>query len=81
VPGIGPKAAWRILKERRQTHIRDLHDLASLGASTTRAAGFVAWRGKPLGRFRALGQPPLWQTDLRTPTAPRATACSPGAFR
>jgi predicted DNA-binding helix-hairpin-helix protein len=81
VPGIGPKAAWRILKERRRAHLRGLEDLASLGAVSTRVAGFVTWRGKRLGRFKAFGQPSLWQADLRTPTAPRATACSPGAFR
>ncbi len=81
VPGIGPKAAWRILKERRRAHLRDLQDLASLGALSKSAAGFVTWRGRLLGRFRALGQASLWQGDLRTPTAPRAAACSPGAFR
>ena len=81
VPGIGPKAAWRILKERRRAHIRGLQDLASLGAASKRVMGFVTWRGRLLGRHRALGQPSLWQADLRTPTAPRVTACSPGAFR
>jgi len=46
VPGIGPTIAERIVRARRQTRLRDVGQLAKLGARPTRLAPFVLLDGK-----------------------------------
>ncbi|MEN4013264.1 MAG: helix-hairpin-helix domain-containing protein [Bellilinea sp.] len=55
VPGIGPKAARRIVEYRRSHSIKTLGDLKFIGVSPERAAPFVLLNGKTL-----LFQPSLW---------------------
>jgi len=46
VPGIGPRAADRILKARRWGRLRDLGQLRRLGVNTSRAAPFLLLDGR-----------------------------------
>jgi predicted DNA-binding helix-hairpin-helix protein len=46
VPGIGPKGADKLLRERRRGRLRDLSDLRKLGIITGRAAPFVLLDGR-----------------------------------
>ena len=46
VPGIGPKGAERILRERRRGRICDLIDLRKIGVVTKRAALFILLDGR-----------------------------------
>lgn len=46
VPGIGPKGAERILRERRRGKIRDLSDLRALRVVADRAAPFILLDGR-----------------------------------
>jgi predicted DNA-binding helix-hairpin-helix protein len=55
VPGIGPKTADVILRERRAGHLCELTDLRKLGVATSRAAPFILLDGR-----RPAYQLPLW---------------------
>jgi predicted DNA-binding helix-hairpin-helix protein len=55
VPGIGPKGANRILRERRQGTLRNLEELRKIGVLADRAAPFITLDGK-----RPPIQLPLW---------------------
>ena len=55
VPGIGPRAATRIVRLRRQSKFRELSDLRHVGAIPQRAAPFVLLDGR-----RPSYQLPLW---------------------
>ena len=57
VPGIGPKGAERILRERRRGRLSDLSHLRKLGVVTKRAAPFVLLDGR-----RPPRQLTLWPT-------------------
>jgi predicted DNA-binding helix-hairpin-helix protein len=46
VPGIGPKGAERLLRERRRGCLRDLSDLRKLGIVAQRAAPFILLDGR-----------------------------------
>jgi predicted DNA-binding helix-hairpin-helix protein len=46
VPGIGPKLADAIIRQRRKGRIRSLSDLRKLGVSAKRAAPFILLAGK-----------------------------------
>ncbi len=46
VPGIGPRTARRIIAARRRNRLRDLRDLAALGAAVRRAAAFITISGR-----------------------------------
>ena len=46
VPGIGPKGAERLLRERRRGHLRDLSDLRKLRIASKRAAPFILLDGR-----------------------------------
>jgi predicted DNA-binding helix-hairpin-helix protein len=46
IPGIGPKLADSILRERQRGKLRDLTDLRKLGVALHRAAPFVLLDGK-----------------------------------
>jgi predicted DNA-binding helix-hairpin-helix protein len=55
IPGIGPKSADKILAARRETRLRDLSQLKSLGVTTGWAAPYVLLDGR-----RAVVQLGLW---------------------
>ncbi len=46
VPGVGPKGSEAILRARKQTRLRDLKDLQTIGVQTRRLAPFVLLDGK-----------------------------------
>ncbi len=46
VPGLGPRAARRIVEARRAATIRSADDLRRIGAWRARAAGFIAFPGR-----------------------------------
>jgi predicted DNA-binding helix-hairpin-helix protein len=46
VPGIGPKGADKLLRERRRGRLRDLADLRKLGIATKRIAPFILLDGR-----------------------------------
>jgi len=50
VPGIGPKGAERLLRERRQAKLHCLADLRQLGLAAERAAPFILLDGRHPGR-------------------------------
>ena len=50
VPGIGPKAAKKIVQVRRIRQLRDLSQLKKLGVATKRAAPFILLDGKRSAR-------------------------------
>jgi predicted DNA-binding helix-hairpin-helix protein len=45
IPGIGPKGADAILKNRRQNHLRSVDDLRSIGINPTRAIPYILLDG------------------------------------
>ncbi len=57
VPGIGPKGAERILRERRRGRLRDLSDLRKIGVAPGRATPFILLDGR-----RPPRQLTLWPT-------------------
>jgi predicted DNA-binding helix-hairpin-helix protein len=54
VPGIGPKGAERILRERRRGRLRDLADLRRLRIVADRAAPFILLDGRRPARQLSL---------------------------
>ena len=78
VPGLGPKTVERLLALRRTAANIDLSALKALGAAARRAAGFLAYKGKRLGRINV-------QESLFTPEElagpSRVYGFSPGTFR
>ncbi|HET9275620.1 MAG TPA: radical SAM protein [Gemmatimonadales bacterium] len=81
VPGIGPVAARRIVGERRRAVPRGLADLRKLGVVTTRAAGFLALRGRRLTTTRWSQQLGFWAPDDEVGTHHLTYEVSPGTFR
>ena len=81
VPGIGVVTARRIVAERRKTIIRDLSDLRTLGVQTSRAAGFLALKGRSLGAGRWSEQLGLWRVEEEVGAYRRVYDVSPGTFR
>ncbi len=69
VPGIGPRAADRILRARRERSLRDLGQLRRLGVDVSRAAPFLLLAGRA----------PAMQLPL--PWAEPASAHNPSAAR
>jgi predicted DNA-binding helix-hairpin-helix protein len=78
VPGLGPASTKRLLALRRDAANVDLAALRRLGAYSRRAAGFLTWRGRPLGR-RSIQEPLFEPEDLQRPS--RVYGFSPGTFR
>lgn len=78
VPGLGRKAVERIVATRRTWANFTARDLSQLGPLATRAAGFLAFRGKRLRQY--LFQQSFW-TPEELPAARRLYAFSPGTFR
>ena len=81
VPGIGVLTARRIVSERRKTIIRDLTDLRKLGVQATRAAGFLALKGRALGAGRWSEQLGFWRAEEEIGTHHQVYDVSPGTFR
>lgn len=81
VPGIGPRAARRLVAERRRTVLRDARDLQRLGVDAARAGYFLTLRGRR-------GRPALPAEQLRLfahgehlPHGPWKTSVPPCAYR
>ena len=81
VPGIGKVAARRIIAERRATTFRGLGDLRRLGVVTTRAAGFLALRGRRLQTTRWSEQLGFWSPEDEVGAPHFLYDVSPGTFR
>jgi predicted DNA-binding helix-hairpin-helix protein len=78
VPGLGPKTVDSILELRRRAAAVGLSDLRRIGTAPSRAAGFLAWRGKRLGDL-AIQEPLFTPEDI--PEKSRVYGFSPGTFR
>ena len=59
IPGIGPRAADRILAARRQGTLRDLSQIGRLGVDTRRAAPFVLLAGHAPAVQLSFFDPPI----------------------
>jgi predicted DNA-binding helix-hairpin-helix protein len=81
VPGIGVVTARRIVAQRRSTIIRSLSDLRKLGVQTTRAAGFLALKGRALGAGRWTEQLGFWGAYEDVGAYKQVYDVSPGTFR
>jgi predicted DNA-binding helix-hairpin-helix protein len=81
VPGIGPRAARRIVAERATSLPRDLRDLGRLGVVTTRAAGFLTVGGRRLADVRWAEQMGFWGPDQDVGRYHAVYEVSPGTFR
>jgi predicted DNA-binding helix-hairpin-helix protein len=81
VPGIGPKAALTLVRERRRSVIRGPEDLKRVGVDTARAGYFLTLGGRRL----ALALPPqqlrLFPHGRHLTQAPWKTPVPPCAFR
>jgi predicted DNA-binding helix-hairpin-helix protein len=78
VPGIGPRTVDRLLTIRRRVASLDLAAWRRLGVLVSRAAGFLAWRGRTVGA-RAI-QDTLFPPE-EFPGPSRVYSFSPGTFR
>jgi len=78
VPGLGPRTVERLLALRRGAANIDLPALKALGAAARRAAGFLAYKGKRLGRM-SFQESLFTPEDLAGPS--RVYGFSPGTFR
>jgi predicted DNA-binding helix-hairpin-helix protein len=81
VPGIGPATARRIVIQRNGTRLRDLSDLRRLGVITSRAAGFLALRGRRLQTTRWTEQLGFWKPEDDAGVPHIVYDVSPGTFR
>jgi predicted DNA-binding helix-hairpin-helix protein len=78
VPGLGPRTVDRLLAARRGAASVEQTGLRRLGVVASRAAGFLAWRGRKLGT-RAIQEPLFPPEDFPAPS--RVYGFSPGTFR
>jgi predicted DNA-binding helix-hairpin-helix protein len=78
VPGLGPRTVDRLLAARRLLANLDRAGLRKLGAVASRAAGFLAWRGRRLGD-QAIQENLFPPEDFPAPS--RVYGFSPGTFR
>ena len=78
VPGLGPRSVQRLIAARRAATNVDLLALKKIGAIASRAAGFLSFRGKPLGK-RSF-QEELFPPE-QFPGPSRVYGFSPGTFR
>ncbi len=81
VPGIGPKTATTLIRERRHTLIRGPEDLKRLGVDTPRAAYFLTLRGRRLAPRPEPLQLRLFPYGQHLPRGPLHTATPPCAYR
>jgi len=78
VPGLGPKTVDRLLAARRGAASIDRTGLRRLGIVASRAAGFLAWRGRRMGN-RAIQDTLFPPEDFPAPS--QVYSFSPGTFR
>jgi predicted DNA-binding helix-hairpin-helix protein len=81
IPGVGPRAADRIVAVRRGTVPRGLDDLRRLGVDVGRAAHFVAVRGRRLAARPPAQQLRLFAHGGHLTTAVWKTPVPPCAYR
>ncbi len=81
VPGIGPKTALALVRERRQAVFRGAEDLKRLGVDTARAAFFLTLRGHRLAPSPEPLQLRLFPYGEHLPRGPLHTATPPCAYR
>jgi predicted DNA-binding helix-hairpin-helix protein len=81
VPGLGPTAARILVSERRRAVIRSGADLRRLGIDASRAAYFLAWRGRRLAVRPEAQQLRLFPHGEHLTLAPFRTAVPPCAYR
>ena len=80
VPGIGPRVADRIVATRRTALLRS-GDLRRLGATLTRAQGFLMIKGRRLTQERWREQLAFWAAEERAGMRDLVYEFSPGTFR
>lgn len=81
VPGVGPAAALRIVRERRQVTPRGHGDLRRLGVDTVRAGFFLTLRGRRLDPAPAPRQLRLFAPGGHLTVGPWNTPVPPCAYR
>jgi predicted DNA-binding helix-hairpin-helix protein len=81
VPGIGPRAAERIVAERRRVLLRGTGDLRRLGVDTHRAGYFLTLTGRRLARERPPVQGALFADGRHLPSVVWRTPTPPCAYR
>ena len=81
VPGIGPRAARRLVAQRGSTVFRGLADLRKLGVLTTRAGGFLTLGGRRLETKRWTEQLGFWAPEDEVGAYHVVYQVSPGTFR
>jgi predicted DNA-binding helix-hairpin-helix protein len=81
VPGIGPRAADRLIAVRRGSALRGAHDLRRVGIDVTRGAHFMALRGRRLASRPPAEQLRLFAQGGHLPTVVWKTAVPPCAYR
>ncbi len=81
VPGIGPKAAWTLVQERRRSVIRGPEDLKRVGVDTARAGYFLTLGGRRLAPALPPQQLRLFPHGRHLTQAPWNTPVPPCAFR
>jgi len=81
VPGIGPTAARRLIRERRSVVLRDADDFRGLGANMRRAGYFVTLKGRRLARVPPPEQLRLFPHGAHLPSVVWRTPVPPCAYR
>jgi Predicted DNA-binding protein with the Helix-hairpin-helix motif len=81
VPGIGPRAAERIVTERRRVVVRGAEDLRRLGVDVYRAGYYLTLGGRRLARERPPLQQALFADGRHLPSVVWNTPTPPCAYR
>ena len=81
VPGVGPKAALTLVRERRRSVFRGPEDLRRIGVDTVRAGYFLALRGRRLAPALPAHQLRLFPHGRHLTQAAWRTPVPPCAFR
>ena len=81
VPGVGPKVALTLVRERRRSVIRGPGDLRRIGVDTVRAGYFLALRGRRLAPALPAHQLRLFPHGRHLTQAAWRTSVPPCAFR
>lgn len=81
VPGVGPKVALTLVRERRRSVIRGPEDLRRIGVDTVRAGYFLALRGRRLAPALPAHQLRLFPHGRHLTQAAWKTPVPPCAFR
>ncbi len=81
VPGVGPKAASTLVRERRRSVFRGPEDLRRIGVDTVRAGYFLALRGRRLAPRLPAHQLRLFPHGRHLTQAAWKTPVPPCAFR